>query len=246
MPDISAALGADLNHSAHHGSAYPTPAVEGPPPPPPHATFRSPHGQRRIVEWLILGDLAVKVAYGATRVWAQLIRTHVMPRPFEAFWDVYDVFSALMPFVFFTTLLAAGVVFIQWHRQMLRNLVVLGCDKLRHPIELASWAWFIPFVAWVVPYQSIAQVARHSRPPNGPNTPALVGLWWGFWLSLGILNRVAWVLVFFVETLEDWVRSSNFELAVIGVHVIAGLLAILMMRWLSRQQVEHHRRLVQR
>lgn len=242
MFGVLAALGADLSGAAYP-SAYPAAAAEGPPPPPPVTTFQSPDGRRRIAEWLILGDLAVKAVYCAGNVWAQLIRVQVVPQPFEGFWEIYEGVGVFMPLVFLTTLLTAGVFFIRWHRQVVRNLPALGCQTLRHGVEFASWSWFIPFATWVVPYQSIAQVARHSRPQGGPNTPALVGLWWACWLSLGLFNRLTWLLAFLVETVEDWVRASNFELAVLGVDVIAGLLAILVMRWLSRQQTEHHQRL---
>ena len=227
-------------------SSYPAPGNVTPPPPPQRATFQSPEGRRRIAEWLILGDLAIKAAYGLVNVGAQLIRTDVLPQPFEDFWTVYEYFGTLMPFVFLCTLLTAGIFFIRWHRQVVRNLTALGCEKLRHGLELASWSWFIPFVTWVVPYQSIVQVARHSRPNGGPNTPALVGLWWAVWLSLGLFNRLTWLLAFLVETVEDWVRTSNFELAILGIDFIAGMLAILVMRWLTRQQVEHHHRLAGR
>lgn len=205
--------------------------------------FRSPHERRRWATWAIVGCLLVKGIYGVLNIWAQLIRSGALPKPFASWLEAYEIAGYVFSVVFLGSMLVAAALFIRWHRQLLRNLKALGCRRLHHGIEFASWAWFIPFVAWVVPYRSIAQAARFSYRNNGPNTPALVGLWWAVWISHGMINRVSVVLEFRVETVESWVRASAFELVALGIEGIAGLLVILMMGAVSDQQVEHAERL---
>ena len=205
--------------------------------------YISARGRRWMAEVAIGLVLVGNLLYGGWNLWGQLVRSGMLDEPFDDWWTFQEASNLFLTLLFTAGLVVAGAFFIHWQRQLLRNLQAMGCKTLDVSVDFASWAWFIPIVAWFVPYRSIRQAARFSHRPGDPEAPALVALWWGAWLCLGLMNRLALVLYFVSDTVEAWISAASFELVVVGVELIAGLLAILVLRTLTEQQDAHARRL---
>jgi hypothetical protein len=95
--------------------------------------------------------------------------------------------------------LAAGVCFLVWLHRAYTNLPALGSEALTTmTAKNAVVGWFIPFYNLVHGYRSVHQLYLESqRPaimPSGfvlPTRAAIVGWWWGLYLSRGVASRIA-------------------------------------------------------
>ncbi|MFF3677719.1 DUF4328 domain-containing protein [Streptomyces sp. NPDC002120] len=106
--------------------------------------------------------------------------------------------------------IVCGIVFIAWFHQMYRNAVALAPDRLRMGTGWAIGAWFLPLInlwrpfrialdMWGVrvPAAAAAAAPDQDPAPGQPAKPAKpakaafwpVGLWWGLFVTSGVLNQ---------------------------------------------------------
>jgi hypothetical protein len=100
---------------------------------------------------------------------------------------------------FLLALAAAGVLFIIWLWQARANAEQLCPAPHRRARGWVIGSWICPVVNLWFPYMIVDDVYRASRPTNHPDLmdlrsvqgSGILSLWWTFWLSGAILDRIA-------------------------------------------------------
>lgn len=160
------------------------------------------------------------------------------PDPGDAFWTFYNDAANVFSLIFLGIFLLTGLLFVRWQRLLIRNLAVLGCPP-RTGQTLATLSWLIPWVNLFLPYRSIAEIARASRPEGGKNTPALVGIWWASWILSSVLGSASAFALLVFDEQTHWPVLASGDLVSIGCTVLSGGLALWVLQLLSQQQLEH-------
>lgn len=142
-----------------------------------------------------------------------------------------------------------AVPFIAWQRRAYRNLAPLGIRWLRFKPGWAIAGWFVPFVNFARPKSIVNDVWRASdpglerdlyRPPEGAPVPGLINWWWGLFVAAGVMYPKLDI----GDRLDASVGRAIFDLRrtalADGMMVVAGILAILVVRRMTLRQ-EHRR-----
>jgi Domain of unknown function (DUF4328) len=209
-----------------------------------------PSGYRRLsprARWatnvlaaLVVADvLAVLVgAHGR----ALLDRPVVTETQLDAFVDR----QALVGLVQLGLYMAAIVVFIRWFSLAYRNLRPL-VTELRFGTGWAIGAWFVPILNLVRPKAIANDIWRASEPGADESwrqgrAPGFLGLWWAVFLLAGVVDRVSSRGYVEAETVEELSSATGVFMLADGLSVVAGVLAILVVRRLTARQELHARR----
>ena len=145
--------------------------------------------------------------------------------------------------------LAAGGVFIAWQYRHAKNAELIGGSGGLGP----AWAiagWFIPLANYVLPGIELFQSSQPSDPALHPQQPprqgqgsALVVVWalaFGAGNILFTFSRI-WFpdeddVRFDVDRAQDGVRADNLAAGSFVILIAAAIIAIVMVRSLSRRQ----------
>lgn len=144
----------------------------------------------------------------------------------------------------------AGIPFILWFRRAYRNLYTFGIRKARFKAGWAVGGWFVPFLAFARPKSIANDIWRASdpslpttadEPPPGGRVSPLLNWWWGWFVATHVLYSAA-----------RWGEGGSSVRAAIGdarsyayadaASVIAGVLAILVVRAVTQRQEQRHAR----
>ena len=147
----------------------------------------------------------------------------------------------------------ASLIFIQWSTCVHQNLPALGARNLEFSSREAVWSWFIPFVHFYRPYQVMREVWLASDPgsmtrrrrPTGSSS-ALVDWWWG--LSATVLATgyayPLWVMAvaqgISISVADHIILFFIFFAVILTLATGAGILAILLILGIDRNQTEKH------
>jgi hypothetical protein len=145
--------------------------------------------------------------------------------------------------IFFVT----AVVFLMWLHRAYRNLPALGAAGLDTTPGWAVGYFFIPFVNLFKPFQVTSEIWRESMPTpethdgfgNGSArsyTPALVGWWWVFWIIACISMLAGERALDKSVTIEGMLLASRLIIASHALFVVAGVLAILVVKRIDEMQ----------
>ena len=167
------------------------------------------------------------------------IYAEIFPDPGETFWAFYNEAANTLHLLVLGLFVFTGVLFVRWQRLSIRNLPALGHSP-QIGQTIAAVSWLIPWINLFVPYRSIAEIARASRPEAGKSSPALVGIWWASWLLANILSGASTVALVLIDPQTHWPNLATAELLSLGSTVLCGLLALWVLQLLSQQQLEHH------
>ncbi len=207
----------------------PAPAVDP-------AGFRA-LGRRRTAA--VSGIVLVLAVTVADMLWTMadvLIMGSLVPEPFAEWWAYSEWASQAMGCGYLLFLVLSGVLFIRWQRQLLRNLLTLGCQRLDPSVTLASFSWFIPLANLFVPYLSVRQATAWSVPPGGRDQRPLVSAWWLAWVLSNLTAVFTGAGFLISEDATTWIPVAAADLVSSAIYLLAGLLAIRMVTVLSSQQ----------
>ncbi len=151
---------------------------------------------------------------------------------------VGDVLSGLRVLLLLTT----GVCFLIWTYRLHRNLRAFGVERLSVTAGWAVGYFFVPVISLYRPYQIFSEIWKASDPGPAPRdgaawqalkVPALVGVWWAFWLCSGIIDQLS--------------RTTPGETIGIALgaalRLIAAVLASLVVRRFTAREEQTARRL---
>lgn len=141
------------------------------------------------------------------------------------------------------TLAGGAVAWSVWQHRAQTNLRALGVSGLRFSPGWAVGWWFVPIANYVMPFLTVRELAKASQPGAGaldwksrPTHPIL-GFWWGTWIGYTFLRIVgASVAPERVERVSRLVTQAWLLLASDALFVVAGLLAIVIVRSIERYQ----------
>lgn len=157
-------------------------------------------------------------------------------------WDLLEHAVDVLAGLELLALLTAGVLFIRWQSQILRNARTLGGEALSYGVRVAAVSWFIPVLNLFVPFVSLRQAAAVGRGPDDGDTRALVGLWWGLWVLESVLSVVLLPLTFWADEPRPWIAVTVLETASTATLLVTGFVALSMLKALTRQHAEAARR----
>lgn len=183
-------------------------------------------GRATFAIFVVLFASAVDAAHGAfygwlLAVWGTVEDTSTM-----------EQLEGLLGFLQLVALVLGAIGFTRWFRRAYGNAIALGHRAAFTP-GWAIGAWFVPFLNLVRPYQIASSMWRHAGARVG--TGALVGWWWTFWLVSNFLAQIG--LRMSGARSNDTMRLSVQLLIASDIAtVIAGVLAVLMVRKLTRAQ----------
>lgn len=145
--------------------------------------------------------------------------------------------------------------FLLWFSRAYRNLPSLGADELQLSANEAVLSFFIPFVNFVRPYQLLKRIWRGSDlsvvDPGQKIvfSAALVGYWWTFlWISI-VLRIAAWYTNRIAGQEGDTFIGGEaivavwFSIGAILMQMIAALLGLHVVKTITDNQDEKHRRI---
>lgn len=216
----------------------------------PSGPYRSPARLSSVV----IALLTVHVVFDAAAAIADWQMLDLLQRVRDGAAVTFEEASAHDDRVFYAGLLQfagvilAGIPFLMWFRRVYRNLGPLGVQMLRFKPGWAVGGWFVPFLGLARPKSIANDVWRASNPelprdlvepPEGAPVPGVMNWWWGTFL-------VGWWL-YPVDTggdlnpsLDELMTQVQRALAADAFLVVAGILAILVVRKITLRQEQRH------
>ena len=117
---------------------------------------------------------------------------------------------------------------------------------LDHSPGWAVGSFFVPFVNLLIPYRAVREVWQRSEPPDesflsAPSPPAILPIWWGFWLLASIASNLS-----LRSSLNENVSESTSTVISIvagGLTILAAVFAYLVVNAIDKRQEETSRKL---
>lgn len=140
------------------------------------------------------------------------------------------------------TFLMCAIVFILWFRQMRENAELFAPDAHSKARHWVVWGWILPVVSLWFPRRIALDIGTASelRPglPDAPRTPVnLVNAWWTVWICDTTLSNLAAQFARRVEEAGPVKAVVGLTMAADLLDIAAGVLAILVVRRLTRMQL---------
>jgi hypothetical protein len=156
--------------------------------------------------------------------------------------------TLLAAFLVLLTVLAAGVAYLFWLRAARENAEVLDAAGQRRDRRWLFWGWIVPGANLVIPFQFVGDIWRASRPAGSTTRMQLVVLWWltyaatlvgSMWLQWGVADPEEATDLVDVAAITH--EAANVATVTTAVECVAGLLAILVVRQITRWQAVQRR-----
>jgi len=211
----------------------------------PYRTLRS------ITKWLRWILIALSLAQGANIVGLILqyrllaaAQTGSFGAGFVQAARSNDLRQAVIGVFSFVLLLAMIVVFFRWVYRSMANVRGLGAAGVDTPAR-AVGGFFIPIANIILPYISMSQIWRGSENAhswaNG-RTSALVGIWWGLWLAVGVFGFVILFVSRGAHGIAAIANLTVMQLAFNATEIARNLLTVaLIMRIAALQEAQYAR-----
>jgi Domain of unknown function (DUF4328) len=159
--------------------------------------------------------------------------------------DADDLVSATSS-IFVLTQLVIVVLFIIWMFRAAKNNEALGRMGSRFSPGWSIGSWFIPLANFVIPVLIMQDLWRGSDREARRGVPtwrsgagsALVGFWWATWLVSLVRFSYSGSGLHGSGSLDDIERSNTVALVGVVATAIASVLALAVVRAVSRRQLE--------
>jgi Domain of unknown function (DUF4328) len=223
-------------------------------PPPPGGTagiararFASQHRRALwVVGFLSVTSIAILLAIISTAHQIGLLsRVHGggIVTPSEA--EASDARQLVTTLGYAGLLVVTGVVWMFWQHRAQSNLRDVGTGDLRFTPGWAVGWWFVPVASLWMPYLTVRELLRASEPSvrdwRQARTGSLPGLWWAAWIVASILTAIG--RAYPDDTPGQFLASSRVFAVELIVLLVAGGLAIVLVRRIDGRQMALHRRL---
>lgn len=131
-----------------------------------------------------------------------------------------------------------AVLWLMWMHAAYKNLDRRTDGRVRDSPAWAVGSWFIPLANLVVPYRITKELWRVSQDPDlealAPPKTTTVSLWWTLWI-LGNIASSAYARMP-TETLDEMIRFTYAGMVADVAFILAGLLALVVLRNIARWQ----------
>lgn len=147
--------------------------------------------------------------------------------------EANDLRQMIIGLLLVGTYIVCAVVFIQWFRRAYYNLHIVFSD-LSNGEGWAAGAWFVPIANLYMPYQIMKELykktdlaLRHnSEGYQSTMNIAIVGWWWGLWVTNNLFANVSTRLSLNAETIDELISSSMLDMIGSVISIASALLAI--------------------
>ena len=148
--------------------------------------------------------------------------------------------------IFGLTQLAIIVVFIVWMYRAAKNNEALGRQSPRFGPGWSIGAWFLPLANLVIPVLIMQDLWRGAAPEvrrgvrdwRAGSGSILVGFWWAALIGSFLRFSYSGSGLHDRGSLDDIENSNTVALVGVVITVVAAVLAILLVRALTRRQLE--------
>ena len=129
--------------------------------------------------------------------------------------------------------LIAVVLFSYWTNQVAKNSYYFGRKHMSESPAMAVGSYFIPILNLYKPYKIMVSMFKacdlHKK-------TGLVGAWWTAWIFTSVLNRVASRMADRADSVPSLDTALQAESIGAGLLIVAGVLVILVIQILTKQQ----------
>jgi serine/threonine protein kinase len=132
-------------------------------------------------------------------------------------------------------LIATAAAWIVWQYRCHRNLDVFGGNSLRFTHAQVAWAWFIPFLNLVRPYQATREIFERTSPQQA-EASNIVGAWWTMWIISNALDRIGMKLYKNIETPQQFMDASAVAAITCLVELSLVAVAVTLVTKITRAQ----------
>jgi len=145
----------------------------------------------------------------------------------------------LLKLVLFT---GAGIAWLLWVHRTYGNLSLVGSKRSRFTRRWAVSYWFIPLINLVRAYQVMKDLWLRSDSLNDRDAydrlpaPAYLTGWWGLSVTRAVLGVPITLMARDARTHIELINATDLGMLVNAVGVIAGVLAIKVVREIDRRQ----------
>jgi hypothetical protein len=137
-------------------------------------------------------------------------------------------------------LLVTGIVWVVWQHRSQSNLHAVGLRELTYSPGWAAGWWFVPFVNFVKPFQTVRELWKASGGGEQwwrMRTTPIIVWWWAAWIAAAILDRAAAYSFNVGEpTVDGLIAGSRLFVAGEAALFVAGALAISIVRAVNERQ----------
>ncbi|MFI7237278.1 DUF4328 domain-containing protein [Streptomyces cyaneofuscatus] len=165
--------------------------------------------------------------------------TAVQGSRFQSADHLHDAITDHQPAVFMVT----GILFILWFHRTRRNAEVFDPSVQKMGPGWAVGGWFVPVANFWFPYRVADGIWTGSAPigPEGGRAAVprvQLNLWWALWVASLLSDQLTAHALDHAEKPEQFARGLGLVAAADALEIVAGVLAILFVRALTRMQVE--------
>jgi hypothetical protein len=138
-----------------------------------------------------------------------------------------------------------GIAFLMWKHRAHRNLPALGATDLEFSPRGAVGWYFCPFLNLFKPYQAMREICNASNPSylsidgsawRSRNAPAVVRIWWAFFLIMNFVTRAVASAENSVDTPAAFRFVAAASMVDYGITMIAATSAIGVVWLIDRRQ----------
>lgn len=204
---------------------------------PIFAYTKDPTLVNRVVMIALFVSLVVEVvAIVPAGVWVYALYTRSQSRHFIHTLVVTD--TALI-YLIDVLYIGTGVAFLRWLYVMNTNCHGFGAEGMNFSPGWAVGWYFIPVLNLLLPYNVMSEIRRVSSDPQNwrdYGAGSLVVIWWAAWIEAWVIHVVSWLAHRHLHTLArlriafDWTLAQRIAVS------ISLVVAIMLVRDISRRQ----------
>lgn len=207
------------------------------PHPNPRSSFSPPVGFLTGLLWALLCLQPVTLASALMEL--RMLQSATFS---DAEAEANDTRQAVIAITYIVVYLITAVVFARWIIKAHRLVRRLGAADLSITPGWAVGYFFIPFINLVRPYRAMKELWQASLDPRGwpwePVSP-LLPWWWAMWLIASFLGQISMRLSLRATTLEQFKLAAMIEIVTVPIDIILCLLALRLVRQISRRIRRH-------
>jgi hypothetical protein len=156
-----------------------------------------------------------------------------------------DLREQLIALLYTVVYLISVVCFIQWFRRAYNNLE--SRTRINHDEGWAAGAWFVPIISLFRPYRIMNELFEKTHKLITDKTgardeknegSAYIGVWWALWIIVGYIGNYSIKAAFRSNSIEDLVSSTVADIAMTGLSLPLGILAILIVTAYAKKEAQ--------
>lgn len=209
-------------------------------PPPLQPTACSYAKDPRLLTSFLVGMLWISLGIEVVSMLSDFGQMALLDRPYTlAEADANDARQGLIGLAYLGIFIVTGIVFLKWIYRANVNCRAFGADGMRFTPGWAIGYYFIPFLNFVRPYQSMKEIWQVSHNPSSWNSQpgsALLGWWWALWLISGLLGQMIFRMSMNANTIDalKTVTGMSIFSSIIGIPLC--LVALTLVKTIATKQ----------